>query len=401
MPNKPAPNPLIDGIQIGVASTQSRYLDRNDLVVFKLAEQASVAATFTTNRFAAAPILVAKQHLQQAACRYLIINAGNANAGTGAQGQQDALACCKQLAKLGSTSPETILPFSTGVIGEYLPLAKIQQGIEQAYNNLSARHWEQAAKAIMTTDTFPKHFSQSFTLNGQPCQLMGIAKGSGMIHPQMATMLAFIATDATVNNTILQTALNNAVEDSFNLITVDGDTSTNDACVAIATGQGPITITDETLSVATLTSKLTHVCKQLAQMIVQDGEGATKLARIQVTGGRDRQECKSIAHAVGLSPLVKTMLFAQDPNWGRVLAAIGRAPVADFDPNQVNIWFDDLCVVRQGVPDRWYTEDQGQAVLQKPQLTITVEMNQGEANIEVLTCDLSTAYVEINASYRS
>jgi len=393
--------PEIKGIKIGVSAAEIRYQGRDDVVIFELCEGTTTAATFTSNRFAAAPVMVAKEHLNKADTYYLLVNAGNANAGTGQQGMQDAKASCHYLADQADTRAETVLPFSTGVIGEYMPMDKLNAGVDAAMANLLEDNWQAAANAIMTTDTKAKLFSHEFTVNGKSCRITGIAKGSGMIHPDMATMLAFVATDANIPRTLLQNALSQAVDDSFNCITVDGDTSTNDACVVGATGQGELTLGDDDMSLQVFTAKLTLVCRQLAEMIILDGEGATKLARIKVSGGRNREECKTIGYTVALSPLVKTALFGQDPNWGRILAAVGRAPVDEFDLSKVDIHLDDVCIVRQGERDEWYLEEDGARVMQRDEITIHINMNQGDADIEILTSDLSHDYVSINADYRS
>lgn len=392
---------IIDGISIGTAAAGIRYKDRDDLVIFELPDSATTAATFTRNRFAAAPVIIAKKHLAQSSTKFLLINAGNANAGTGQQGMEDALASCQHLAESGGVSAENVLPFSTGVIGEYLPMDKLLKGIDAAQQSCSPQNWQAAAAAIMTTDTKAKLISEEFSINGKPCRITGICKGSGMIHPNMATMLAFVATDAALPTGLLQQASSQAVEDSFNCITVDGDTSTNDACVVCATGKGELFITEDDLVLEAFTAKLTLVCKQLAELIIRDGEGATKLARIKVNGGRDREECKTIAYTVALSPLVKTALFGQDPNWGRILAAVGRAPVDEFDLSKVDIFLDDVCIIRQGEKDKWYTEEDGVQVMQRPEITIQINMNQGDTSVEILTSDLSHDYVSINADYRS
>jgi glutamate N-acetyltransferase/amino-acid N-acetyltransferase len=391
----------IKGIKIGVSAAGIRYQDRDDVVVLELCEATTTAATFTQNRFAAAPVIVARKNLNKADTRYLLINAGNANAGTGEQGMSDAIASCEHLANQTECSREAILPFSTGVIGEYLPMDKLQAGINTAITNLIEDDWQTAANAILTTDTRAKLYTHEFTLNGKLCRITGMTKGSGMIHPNMATMLAFVATDAAVPQPLLQKALSMAVDDSFNCITVDGDTSTNDACVVSATGQGELTVTDDDMALEVFTAKLTLVCQQLAEMIIKDGEGATKLARIKVNGGRNKEECKTIAYTVALSPLVKTALFGQDPNWGRILAAVGRAPVDEFDLSKVEIYLDDICIVKNGERDKWYTEEDGARVMQRDEITIGINMNLGDAEIEVLTSDLSHDYVSINADYRS
>ena len=391
----------IKGIKIGVSAAGIRYQDRDDVAIFELGEGSTTAATFTQNRFAAAPVIVARENLNKTDTRYLLINAGNANAGTGKQGMSDAIASCEYLANQIDCSHEAILPFSTGVIGEYLPMDKLQAGIDAAMTNLIEDNWQAAANAILTTDTRAKLFTHEFTLNGKVCRITGMTKGSGMIHPNMATMLAFVATDAAVPQPLLQKALSLAVDDSFNCITVDGDTSTNDACVVCATGQGELVITDDDMALEVFTAKLTLVCQQLAEMIIKDGEGATKLARIKVSGGRNRRECKTIAYTVALSPLVKTALFGQDPNWGRILAAVGRAPVDEFDLSKVEIYLDDICIVKNGERDKWYTEEDGARVMQRDEITIHINMNVGDIEAVILTSDLSHDYVSINADYRS
>ena len=391
----------IKGIKIGVSAAGIRYQDRDDVAIFELGEGSTTAATFTQNRFAAAPVIVARENLNKTDTRYLLINAGNANAGTGKQGMSDAIASCEYLANQIDCSHEAILPFSTGVIGEYLPMDKLQAGIDAAMANLIEDNWQAAANAILTTDTRAKLFTHEFTLNGKVCRITGMTKGSGMIHPNMATMLAFVATDAAVPQPLLQKALSLAVDNSFNCITVDGDTSTNDACVVCATGRGELTVTDDDMALEVFTAKLTLVCQQLAEMIIKDGEGATKLARIKVSGGRNKEECKTIAYTVALSPLVKTALFGQDPNWGRILAAVGRAPVDEFDLSKVEIYLDDICIVKNGERDKWYTEEDGARVMQRDEITIHINMNVGDIEAVILTSDLSHDYVSINADYRS
>ena len=390
----------VDGIRLGVSSAGIRYSDRDDLVIFELSDNTTTAATFTQNRFAAAPVTIARNHIRQSQTQYLLINAGNANAGTGKQGFEDALASCDYLARARGCQAENILPFSTGVIGEYLPMEKLFTGIDAALSNMSEGNWQAAANAIMTTDTKAKLVSHDFTLNGKNCRITGMAKGSGMIHPNMATMLAFVTTDATIADELLSEALVQAVDDSFNCITVDGDTSTNDACVVCATGAGKLKINDTT-GLEVFTAKLTQVCQQLAEMIIRDAEGASKFVRIRVSGGRSKEECKTIGYTVALSPLVKTALFGQDPNWGRILAAVGRAPVDDFDLSTIDIYLDDICIVRKGERDEWYAEEDGARIMQRDSVTIHVAMNQGDFEAEILTSDLSHDYVSINADYRS
>jgi len=395
------PDHTIRGIRVGVADANIRYTGRDDLTVFELAQGTTTAATFTRNRFAAAPVIVARGHLRAHPPRYLLINSGNANAGTGQRGLHDANASCALLAEQTGCTVEEILPFSTGVIGEYMPMDKMQPGISKALSGLSGDGWEAAANAIMTTDTTAKLVTHEFTLNAQPCRITGIAKGSGMIHPNMATMLAFVATDAHVPSTLLQKALKYAVDDSFNCITVDGDTSTNDACVACATGQGTLNINEDDMALEAFTAKLTLVCRQLAELIIRDAEGATKLARIRVEGGRTTEECRTVGFTVALSPLVKTALYGQDANWGRILAAVGRAPIDDFDLNQIEIYLDEICIVRNGEREPYYTEEDGARIMQRPELTIRINLNLGDHKTEILTSDLSHEYISINADYRS
>lgn len=378
-----------------------RYHDRDDLLLIKLPENCHTAVTLTRNRFAAAPVQLVRKHLAVQQPRYLLINAGQANAGTGEQGIKNAIDCCQYLAAKAHTGQQAILPFSTGVIGEQLPMDKIQSGIDVAFENLGSANWEQAAAAILTTDTCSKHSRETFTINGDPCHIIGIAKGSGMIRPDMATMLAFIITDACIPDNLLQRALTRAVDQSFHCITIDGDTSTNDACTVSATGQGDVKIDHDDMLFDAFCEKLTLVCQQLAQAIVQDGEGATKLVRIHVSGCRSISECRTIGFTVAHSPLVKTALFGQDPNWGRILAAVGRAPVEDFDLAKVDISLDDIAIVHRGEPAEEYLEEDGIRIMQRDSITIGINLNAGDHEAEILTCDLSHDYVRINADYRS
>lgn len=399
--NNPQPEKLIQGIRIGVTEANIRYAGRDDLTIFELPEGTTTAATFTQNRFAAAPVIVAKKHLQTHTPRYLLINSGNANAGTGQQGLDDALSSCALLAQEASCSAAEVLPFSTGVIGEYLPMDKLASGISQVMSSLSEDGWGQAARAILTTDTTSKIVTHEFTFNAQTCRITGIAKGSGMIHPNMATMLAFISTDAALTQPLLQKALDIAVSKSFNCITVDGDTSTNDACVVSATGQGALCINENDMALEAFAAKLTRVCKQLAELIIRDAEGATKLARIRIEGGRTQEECRTMGFTVALSPLVKTALYGQDANWGRILAAVGRAPVDDFDLARIDIYLDEICIVRNGEREEYYVEADGARVMQRPEITIRINLNLGDETAEILTSDLSHEYVRINADYRT
>ena len=393
----------IPGVRLGSVAAGIRYRDRDDLLVLALPEGATTAATFTRNAFCAAPVTVAREHLASAAPRYLLVNSGNANAGTGARGLGDARASCEALARLADCAPEQVLPFSTGVIGEYLPMERLVSHLPLAMSALREDGWEAASRAIMTTDTVAKVAMQRFVVDGREATLIGIAKGAGMIRPDMATMLAFLATDATVCAEALQGCLRAAVDQSFNCISIDGDTSTNDACVLSAAGtlgNAPITAMDDP-SVAALSAAVDGVCSELATAIVRDGEGATKLVSVEVNGAGTRAEARAVADTIAHSPLVKTALFAGDPNWGRILAAIGRAGVAQLDINRVSIALDDCLIVSAGGRDPSYEECAGRRVMEQGSFSIRVAMGRGEAQARVLTCDLSYDYVRINAEYRS
>lgn len=389
----------ITGIKIGTTCAGIKQTQRDDLVIFELAPQSTCAAVFTQNAFCAAPVILARQHLQSQMPRFLLINSGNANAGTGEQGIQDAYTCCQQISQLTQCKVTEVLPFSTGVIGQPLPVTRICKAIPNALNVLYENAWEQAARAIMTTDTVPKIASMQRDLQGQTVTVTGIAKGAGMIRPNMATMLAFIATDAQVSTPLLQTVLNRAVAESFNRITVDGDTSTNDACVLIATGQGSLTVDDTTLE--SFCQLVTAVCVQLAQAIVRDGEGATKFITIQVEQGLSEAECLAVAYTIAHSPLVKTALFASDPNWGRILAAVGRSELENLSLNTVHLYLGNVCVVANGSLAINYTEAQGQQVLKEQDILIRVCLGRGHCQAQIWTCDFSYDYVRINAEYRT
>ena len=393
----------VRGARLGVARAQGRYPDRPDLLIIELTAGTTVAATFTRNAFCAAPVEVARAHLMAAAPRFLLINSGNANAGTGRRGWDDALACCAEVARLCGCPTEAVLPFSTGVIGETLPVSLIVGGIPRALADLDAEHWAAAARAIMTTDTVPKAVSRRFGWEGERYVVTGIAKGSGMIRPDMATMLAFLVTDAPVTQPLLQRCLASAIEGSFNRITVDGDTSTNDACVLAATGAAGGSVLSRSASTAyrAFSAAVAEVCRALALDIVRDGEGATKLITVSVGEGRTTEECLDVAYAIAQSPLVKTAFFASDPNWGRILAAVGRAGVARLDVTRVAIWLDDCCIVENGARAPDYQEAEGSRVMAKPEITVRVELGRGRERATVWTCDLSHGYVSINADYRS
>jgi glutamate N-acetyltransferase/amino-acid N-acetyltransferase len=393
----------ISGVRMGAACAGIKKPGRKDLVLFELSEQCTVAAVFTANAFCAAPVTVAKQHLAVATPRYLLINTGNANAGTGDQGVSDALACCKGVVKNTGTTLPQILPFSTGVIGEKLPVDTLINGIPAAYNALTENGWAAAAEGIMTTDTRAKGATASFDYQGAMINVSGISKGSGMICPNMATMLAFVATDADVGDTLLQEIVSHAAEKSFNRITVDGDTSTNDACVLIASGTSAAPVVEKSNKVLYqgLVDAVTAVFKSLAHAIIRDGEGATKFVTVTVEGGQTAAESLQVAYTIAHSPLVKTALFASDPNWGRILAAVGRAGLIELDVDSINIYLDDVCIVESGGVAATYTEAQGQAVMDQQEILIRVELNRGDISETVWTTDLSHDYVSINADYRS
>jgi len=394
----------IAGIKIGTADAQIKPTERNDLTLFELPKQSTCAAVFTRNAFCAAPVTIAKQHLATTLPRFLLINSGNANAGTGERGLQDALNCCEAVAQFTGCVTNEVLPFSTGVIGEPLPVEKIRAALPNTLATLDIHGWEKAANAIMTTDTVPKAVSMQDSIDNQLVTVTGIAKGAGMIRPDMATLLVFIATDVAASPDILQTCLNQAVKESFNRISIDGDTSTNDACVLVATGEGKLSIDEKTEErvIAQFSAMIRQVCSALARAIVLDGEGATKFITISVEQGSSEQECLDVAYTIAHSPLVKTAFFASDPNWGRILAAVGRAGVEDLDINAVQIYLDDVCIVRNGGMADSYTEEQGQNVMRNKEIGVRVLLGQrGDNHAVIYTCDLSYDYVRINAEYRT
>jgi glutamate N-acetyltransferase / amino-acid N-acetyltransferase len=393
--------PEIPGIKLGTTNAGIKQTVRDDLLLIAMAENATCAALFTRNAFCAAPVHVAKANIVHQP-RWLLINSGNANAGTGKQGMEDALLSCVSVAKVVGGQSNQVLPFSTGVIGQPLPASKITAALPKAFEQLNAGSWGKAARAIMTTDTFPKGVSKVITLDGHSITINGISKGAGMIQPDMATMLAFIGTDAKIAHPLLQSCLDAAAEQSFNRITVDGDTSTNDACVLMASGctSAPeITMGSEHYHV--FADAVMAVCKQLAELIIRDGEGATKLMRIVVEQAQSDEEAVRIGKTIAHSPLVKTAFFASDPNWGRILAAVGRAGVENMVLEDVQLFLDDVCIVRNGGCADDYTEAAGQKVMKKEEITITVKLGRGQAVQEVLTCDFSYDYVKINAEYRT
>ncbi len=392
----------IPGVRLAAGAAGIRYQGRDDLVLMALPPAAQTAAVFTTNAFCAAPVQLARRHLTQTSPRWLLINAGNANAGTGARGLADAEACCSALAVAGHCDPAQVLPFSTGVIGEYLPAARIAAALPTLLTALREDGWEDAARAIMTTDTTPKTASARCDIDGREATVVGIAKGAGMIRPDMATMLAFLATDAAVPQALLSAILRETVADTFNAISIDGDTSTNDACVlcAAATLDAP-PVRTETAAARALTQAVHSVCDTLATAIVRDGEGATKLVTLEVAEAASPAEARTVADTIAHSPLVKTALFASDPNWGRILAAVGRAGVPELDIARVRIWLDDCLIVSGGGRDEDYTEAAGRAVMAQDALRIRVALGRGQAAVRLLTCDLSYDYVRINAEYRT
>ncbi len=396
----------VKGFEMGIAEAGIKKAHRKDLLVMTLAPGSQVAGVFTLNRFCAAPVQVCREHLAQDGAngeiRALVVNTGNANAGTGEQGMRDALATCAELAKELKLNPEQILPFSTGVILESLPIDKLISALPKAVANLDEDHWFDAAEAIMTTDTQPKATSMTVDTPAGLVTITGICKGAGMIHPNMATMLGFIATDASFAPGMLSTLTQEIADLSFNAITIDGDTSTNDSFIIMATGQSSVQIqsTDDPIY-GLVRIGLIDLARKLAQMIVRDGEGATKFITIDVHGGKTEAECRLVAEAVAHSPLVKTAFFASDPNLGRILAAIGYAGITDLDVNQVQMWLGDVWVAKNGGRNPDYQESDGQRVMQAPEITVKIDLGRGPAHQTMWTCDLSHDYVSINADYRS
>jgi len=392
----------VAGFELGIASAGIKKPGRRDVVVMRCVAGSTVAGVYTQNAFCAAPVILCKQRMQSAP-RYLVTNTGNANAATGEPGLQAANAVCQHLAELVGCPVEQVLPYSTGVIGEPLPVAKIAAALPAALADLRTDNWAAAGEGIMTTDTLPKGASVQFVHDGVTVTVTGISKGAGMIRPNMATMLGYMATDAAVSQEILQNLLHDAANKSFNRITIDGDTSTNDSCMLVATGQAalePITEPSGELYNA-LRTAVNQVAMQLAQAIVRDGEGATKFVTVKVVGGGNQQECLDVAYAVAHSPLIKTALFASDPNWGRIVAAIGYAGVQGLNPDLVNVFLDDVCIVKDGGRAQDYTEEQGAAVMQQSELLIRIELGRGDCVETIWTTDLSHEYVRINAEYRS
>ena len=403
-----APNPAdlypVAGVRIGVAEAGVRKAHRKDLTVFLLDEGSAVAGVFTQNRFCAAPVQVCREHLAGGqAIRALVVNTGNANAGTGAEGLARARATCAALARQLQIDPAQVLPFSTGVIMEQLPVDRIEAGLPVAIADAQPAHWARAAEGIMTTDTVAKAFSRQVQIGGATVTVTGIAKGAGMIRPNMATMLGFVATDARIAPALLQGLVRELADQSFNRITIDGDTSTNDCFMLIATqkaAHAPIESLSSTEGQA-LKAALLEVAQKLAQAIVRDGEGATKFITVRVEGGKTGEECRKVAYAIAHSPLVKTAFFASDPNLGRILAAVGYAGIEDLDQTLIDLYLDDVHVAVQGGRNPQYREEDGQRVMKQSEITVRVLLGRGEAQDTVWTCDLSHDYVTINADYRS
>lgn len=392
----------VPGFALGISSAGIKRPGRKDVVVMRCAEGSRIAGVTTTNAFCAAPVLITRERLS-GDVRYLLTNTGNANAGTGADGLANARRTTQALAEITGVSAEQILPFSTGVIGEPLPVAKIESALQAALDDLDENHWAEAATGIMTTDTLPKGASRQFVHQGVTVTVTGISKGAGMIRPNMATMLGYIATDAKVSRAVLQDLVRDAANKSFNRITIDGDTSTNDCCMLIATGQADL----PEISAATgelfvqLKQAVFEVFMEVAQAIVRDGEGATKFVTVQVNGGGAHQECLDVGYAVAHSPLIKTALFASDPNWGRILAAVGYAGVKDLDVSKIDVFLGEVCIASQGCRAASYTEAQGAAVMAREEITIRIELGRGACSETIWTTDLSHEYVKINAEYRT
>ncbi|MEO7392572.1 MAG: bifunctional glutamate N-acetyltransferase/amino-acid acetyltransferase ArgJ [Ramlibacter sp.] len=397
----------VPGVRIGVAETGIRKANRKDLTVVLIDEGASVAGVFTLNRFCAAPVQVCRDHLAHSAkaggIRAMVINTGNANAGTGEDGLMRTHRTCVALARHLDIAPEQVLPFSTGVIMEPLPVERIEAGLPAALADARADNWLRAAEGIMTTDTVPKAFSRRVTINGAPVTITGICKGAGMIRPNMATMLGFMACDAKVDASVMAEMALALAEGSFNRVTVDGDTSTNDSFVVIATHRAAhSTITSlQSPSGQALMAGMLEVARLLAQSIVRDGEGATKFITVRVEGGNTSEECRKVAYAIAHSPLVKTAFFASDPNLGRILAAVGYAGIADLDPAGIDLYLDEVHVAVKGGRNPSYREEDGQRVMKQSEITVRVSLGRGSAADTVWTCDLSHDYVSINADYRS
>ncbi len=390
----------IAGVEISTLASGIRYQDQKDLVLFRVAESADIAGIFTQNFFPAAPVTVAKAHLAQGRPRYLLINTGNANAATGDEGIEDALACCALVAEAEKQPATTVLPFSTGVIGERLSLEPFSLAMPKLIAQLGHQNWLDAATAIMTTDTRPKIACRRVDVGQQSVQLTGIAKGAGMIQPNMATMLCFVALDAKIERDLLQAMLSESAEHSFNRITVDSDTSTNDACMLIATGKVDLDIESNSEAQTLLQDALTDLMLELAQGLVRDGEGATKFVTVQVEGAASEAQALEVAFSIANSPLMKTALFASDANWGRLAMAVGKVKMP-IDPGRVDLYIGDVCLMRSGVRDRQYREADGARAVAGAEVLLRVNLNLGECSETVWTSDLSHEYIRINAEYRT
>lgn len=391
----------VAGFKIGIASAGIKKPGRRDIVVMEFPESASVAGVFTKNAFCAAPVHLAKANMATGSVRYLVTNTGNANAGTGEQGMADANAVCAELAARAGVAETQVMPYSTGVIGEPLPVNKIVGALDAALADLKEDNWLDAAWGIMTTDTRAKAASEQIEVDGKTITITGISKGAGMIMPNMATMLGYVATDADIDQVLLQSWMSAATERSFNRITVDGDTSTNDSCTLVATGVSGVRIEADSAAATAFVAAFNRIMLQLAQLIVRDGEGATKFVEIRVDAAETSKEALDVAYTIAHSPLVKTALFASDPNWGRILACVGRAGIENLDLDALKIYLGDVCIVEKGGRAASYTEEQGQAVMNEEDILIHVVLNRGSASETIWTTDLSKEYVSINADYRS
>ena len=392
----------VPGFKIGVASAGIKSVGKKDLVVMEMIEGSSIAGFFTKNSFCAAPVQLSKKYIYSTKSRYLVTNTGNANAGTGEIGKKNAESVCQALGDIAGVKKEAVLPFSTGVIGEHLPVQKIISALPLAYASLADTGWDDAALSILTTDTRPKGVSAQLKLAGKKVTITGISKGSGMIRPDMATMLAYVATDAVIEEELLKRMLGTVVDCSFNRITIDGDMSTNDCAILVATGASGVNVSELT---ASDTDKFLSCLKDsflsLAQQIIRDGEGATKFVSVRVSSGKDIPECLKVAYAVAESPLVKTALFASDPNWGRILAAIGRSGIPNLDVENIEVYLDDVLIAEKGGRAESYSEPLGQAIMNKDSLYINIILNRGDVAETIYTTDLSYDYIKINSEYRS
>ena len=393
----------ISGIRLSASSAEIYSKKRNDIALIEISPGSVTSTAFTKNYFCAAPVQISKNNLKNSEPYFCLINAGNANAGTGQSGIENSQATCKALAKITNRKEHEVLPFSTGVIGEDLPVKKINKTLPDLVRNLSEDSWLEVAKSIMTTDTIPKAVSREIKISNSIVSITGIAKGSGMIKPDMATMLSFIATDANLTKDCLDKIKDNALKKSFNRITVDSDTSTNDSFLLIATckAENPEINEKNSKEFEIIENEIIEVCRELAQAIVRDGEGATKFIRIQVFDGQDSSECLSVAYKIAESPLVKTAFTASDPNWGRILAAIGNSKISSLDISKVNIYIENICVVENGERSKTYTEENGKKVMEQDEITLRISLKRGSCNEEIWTTDLSYEYIKINAEYRS